>query len=66
MQAAEVKYRNFKIANGSCKLRKIHTKMPNGYVAFSEMTDRLIKTHRQIKCPGCGFYALWVLKDATK
>lgn len=65
MQYSEVRFKNVKIANASCKLRKLHTKMPEGYVAFAETADKLIKTHRQIRCPGCGFLTLWVLKDAT-
>jgi DNA-directed RNA polymerase subunit RPC12/RpoP len=66
MQASEVKFKNVQIANGSCKLRKLHTKMPEGYVHFAETADELIKTHRNIQCPGCGFYVLWVLKDGRK
>ncbi len=41
---------------------KRHTKCPAGYVAWHLWAKQKAKTHKQIKCPGCGLYAVWVKK----
>jgi len=39
-----------------------HTPCPEGYLAWHEWAEKKAKTHRQVKCKGCGLYALWVPK----
>lgn len=39
-----------------------HTFGPKGYLQWHEWAARMAKTHRQRKCPTCGFYAVWVPK----
>lgn len=39
-----------------------HTPFSGGYVAWHEWATKMGKTHRQERCPCCGFYAVWVPK----
>jgi hypothetical protein len=43
-----------------CPNEDLHTTHPQGYVAFADWADEKSKTHHQVKCPGCGLYAIWV------
>jgi hypothetical protein len=45
-----------------CRLAKRHTKAPTTYIAWHDWAEKKSKTHRQIKCPGCGLYKIWVPK----
>lgn len=47
-----------------CKNAKAHTPSPDGYVAWHEWAARMLKTHRQTKCRGCGLYKVWVKKTS--
>jgi len=40
-----------------------HTPMPSGYVARSDWADRMMKTHIQRQCKGCGKYQIRVPKN---
>lgn len=42
-----------------CPDVKKHTRAPTGYIAFSEWTDRMARTHDQLQCPTCGFWTVW-------
>ncbi len=44
----------------TCPNRKAHTKDPKGYIQWHEWADEKRKTHRQIRCEGCGRYSIWV------
>lgn len=35
---------------------------PEGYLAWNAWAEKMSKSHRQVKCPGCGLWALWVPK----
>ena len=37
-----------------------HTKCPTGYIEWHHWAEKKSKTHKQIKCGGCGLYAVWV------
>lgn len=39
-----------------------HTPAPAGYLAWDEWAEKKSKTHRQVKCTGCGRYSIWVPK----
>ena len=41
-----------------------HTKAPSGYVQWHLWAEKKAKTHKQIKCPNCGLYAVWVKKGS--
>jgi len=47
----------------ACPEAHLHTKCPEGYAAWHEWTGRMGKTHKQIKCTGCGLYKIWVKKE---
>jgi hypothetical protein len=42
-----------------------HTPAPEGYLAFDEWAERMSKTHRQVQCPGCGRWQIWVPRSST-
>ena len=37
-----------------------HTPCPEGYIAWHSWAERKSKTHRQLRCPSCGLFAVWV------
>lgn len=39
-----------------------HTKHPSGYVAHAEWAEKKSLKHYVIKCPACGFFAIWKRK----
>lgn len=43
-----------------------HTPCPEGYLAWHAWADRMAKTHRPEKCPGCGLYEIWTPKKPTR
>jgi hypothetical protein len=40
-----------------------HTPHPRGYTAFFDWCKHMSKTHRQVRCPLCGKYAIWERKN---
>ena len=36
-----------------------HTQQPEGYIQWHAWAEKMAKTHKQRKCPGCGKYAIW-------
>lgn len=36
-----------------------HTPHPQNYVAHAEWARKMMKTHHQRQCPGCGLWAIW-------
>jgi hypothetical protein len=39
-----------------------HTPAAAGYLEWHEWAEQKAKTHRQIRCKGCGLFAIWVPK----
>ena len=37
-----------------------HTKCPECYVEWYYWAEKMKKTHKQIKCKGCGLWSIWV------
>ena len=57
-QAREIAGR--RIANiNMCEHFEDHTVCPEGYIQWHAWAEELGKTHKQRKCPGCGYYAIW-------
>jgi len=48
-----------------CPNKPNHTPCPEGYMARLSWAMRMLRTHRQIRCSGCGLFAIWVAKDAA-
>lgn len=44
----------------TCKNRANHTPVPEGYIQWDAWATRMSKMHRQIRCPECGLWAIWV------
>jgi len=42
-----------------------HTPAPEGYLDWHAWAERMSKTHRQIRCTGCGRFAIWIEKKAS-
>lgn len=45
-----------------CPDRIHHTESPAGYNQWHFWAREMSRTHRQIKCTGCGLYVIWVPK----
>lgn len=41
-----------------------HTPHPSGYLAHFEWAQEMKETHRQTRCPTCGFWTVWVPRAA--
>ena len=39
---------------------KSHTGAPEGYIMWHEWAEKMEKTHKQERCPTCGFWQVWV------
>lgn len=37
-----------------------HTKAPHSYLAWHEWATKMGRTHRQERCPTCGFFSVWI------
>jgi hypothetical protein len=53
-----------RILASDCPYASSHTPGPAGYVAASEWAERMLTTHSQHRCPGCGLYQIWLPHDA--
>jgi hypothetical protein len=49
-----------------CPKSRTHTPCPEGYMQWHSWASRKMKTHKQIKCKGCGLWHVWILKKAGK
>jgi hypothetical protein len=36
-----------------------HTPSPEGYIQWHAWASKMLKTHKQRKCTGCGLFAIW-------
>ena len=43
---------------GTCD--ELHTPQPDGYMRWHGWAARMVKTHRQLRCPNCGLFKIWV------
>lgn len=39
-----------------------HTPCPSGYLGWHSWAEEKSKTHAQVRCPGCGKWAIWLPK----
>ena len=46
-----------------CPNEAEHTPEPQSYLAWHNWADEKNKTHRQIRCSGCGRFKIWVLRN---
>ena len=42
-----------------CPDKANHADQPADYGAASEWAEKMAKTHKQERCPTCGYWALW-------
>ena len=47
---------------GQCPDRVKHTRCPSGASAWNNWAEKKLRTHRQVRCKTCGFFAIWVPK----
>lgn len=59
-------YRSFaRREQDRCPYAGSHDNGPDlNYAAWFDWADEFDRTHEQIICPGCGFYVLWIPRDA--
>lgn len=50
----------------TCPDRDKHSPQPEGYLQWHAWADKMKRTHRQIRCPTCGLYAIVVPRDAIR
>lgn len=50
------------IGESNCPDLIDHTVAPKGYLAWHDWAKRMGRTHRSIKCAGCGLYVIWIPK----
>jgi hypothetical protein len=48
-----------------CPNYENHEPMPTGYVEFSVWGEKMNKTHKNVKCSGCGLYQIWELRKVS-
>jgi hypothetical protein len=46
--------------SADCSRFHDHTLAPEGYIQWHAWAKRMNRTHRQIKCAGCGLWAIWI------
>lgn len=46
-----------------CPNVKNHTSCPAGYIEWHEWAQDKSRRHKQIICPGCGLFAIWIRRD---
>lgn len=44
----------------ACSTPEAHTVAPEDYLAWHAWAEKMQKTHRQIRCSGCGLFKVWV------
>ena len=45
---------------GTCN--ELHTPQPTGYMSWHHWARRMTKTHRQLRCPNCSRFEIWVAR----
>jgi hypothetical protein len=51
--------------DSNCPNNAAHEPWPKGYIAASEYADRMMETHEQSQCPGCGLWKIWTPKESN-
>lgn len=59
MSHRRAKNMGFAAAEDCPDARRLHTKCPQGYLAWHEWAERQSATQEQWRCPTCGFLSIW-------
>ena len=51
------------MTGNKCPRERLHTKAPSSYLAWHEWAEKKGRRHYQVRCPGCGLYAIWKRKS---
>ncbi len=46
-----------------CRRNDLHTPMPRGFLEQTTWAERMLQTHVQQRCPGCGLWKVWVPRE---
>ena len=46
-----------------CTNRAAHTLQPEGYLAWHDWAEKMTKTHKQVRCPVCTLYEIWIRRE---
>ncbi len=49
-----------------CPNAKNHSQSPELYLDWMSWAEKMSKTHKQVRCPGCGLFKMWVPKAKRK
>lgn len=55
-----------KIGTDECPNITNHTKRPSGYVAWHEWAYKKARRHKQIRCPVCGLFSIWIRRGRNE
>lgn len=50
----------------SCPNKAAHEPMPDDYAAIAGWMHVKSRTHRQVQCPSCGKYLIWVPREDVR
>lgn len=53
------------VANPDCPNVAQHEPWPRGYCESSEYADKMMETHDQSQCSGCGMWLIWTPKGSA-
>ncbi len=53
-----------KAADDCPRASELHTPSPSGYLQWHAWAEQMAKTHKQARCPECGFLSIWQPKRA--
>lgn len=46
-------------SSSECLYAYEHTPQPEGYLAWHEWAEKMLKTHSQHRCKHCGLFVIW-------
>lgn len=46
-----------------CPNKENHTPCPSGYLQWHDWAQKKSRRHKQIRCPDCGLFTIWIRRD---
>lgn len=56
-----------KCGNKRCPYERDHaTDEPEGYLAWHAWAEKMSRTHKVLRCGGCGLFKVWVAREVRR